>query len=105
MKIKPFVFPDFEEWVKKDSTEIVLGAYKCEVGVFAWTAGSCNKTYKFALALSNRNPHNIYTEKLFNKNFEYVGDDEKLKEWYNNTIKEFNVFWGNLVKSTYFDDE
>ncbi len=104
MKIKKFVFPTFEEWVKRENdTEIVLGAYKCEVGVFCWTSGNCEKTYMFALSLSNVNPHNIYTNKLFCDTFNYDGDNEKLKQWYNDTICKFNDFWENHIKSTYFE--
>ena len=65
MKIKHFIFPSFEEWVKREEdTEIVVGAYKCEIGVFCWYSGSCNKKYMFAVSLANRNPHNIYTTNI-----------------------------------------
>ena len=106
MKIKKFVFPPFEEWLKReDDTEIVVGAYKCQVGVFYRISGSCRKRYMFAVSYANTNPHNIYTEKLFCKIFDYTGDKEELKKWYYETIEEFNTFWESLIKSTYFDEE
>lgn len=105
MKIKQFVFPSFEECIKKEKdTEIVLGAYKCQIGIFSWTINSCNKKYMFAVSFANTNPHNIYTRKLFCKTFDYDGDMSKLKQWYYKTINDFNVFWENHIKSTYFDE-
>lgn len=102
MKIKLFTFPTFEEWVQKSkNVKVDLGAYRCEIRVFSWTAGTCKATYMFAVSLSNMNPLNIYTDKLFYRKFEYEGDIEKLKSWYYTTINEFNVFWENHIKSTY----
>ena len=105
MKIKSFTFPTFEEWIEKQNkVRIKVGAYSCEIALFSWTIGSCNATYKFAVSLSNMNPLNIYTDKLFCSNFEYDGDMEKLKSWYYNTINEFNIFWENHIKSTYIEE-
>ena len=57
----------------------------------------------FAVALSNTNPSNIYTNKLFCKSFEYIegNNEEEFKIWYNDTIDEFNRFWITYIKSVY----
>lgn len=106
MKVKKFVFPSFEEWVKREqNTEIVVGAYRCEIGVFFWYANSPSKRYMFAVAYENQNPLNVYTSKVFHKIFDYDGDYEQLKKWYNDTIDEFNVFWENHIISNYLEVE
>lgn len=55
----------------------------------------------FAVSLRNKIPTNIYTEKIFCRTFDYEGDDKKLKEWYENTILEFNDYWKNHIIKEY----
>lgn len=101
MQIKTFKFPTFEDWEKRgNKIRLEIGAYCCEIRAFSWSKGST--TYMLAASLSNRNPLNIYTNKLFCSRFEYEGDNEKLKEWYETAISEFNTFFENHIKSTYF---
>lgn len=102
-KIKKFVFPSFEQWVKKRKrVRVELGAYCCEICASSY--GSDSTTYVLAAALADRNPINIYTSQIFTRSFDYVGDDEKLKEWYENAILEFNSFWQGHIKSTYIEE-
>jgi len=104
MKIKSFVFPSFEEWVKNSKEiKIKVGAYCCQIGIYSWISGTCKAAYKFAVSLANENPLNVYTDKLFCRTFKYEGDMEKLKEWYYNSINEFQIFWENYIKSTYIE--
>lgn len=100
--IKKFEFPTFEEWQKRNnSVEKTLGAYRVEIRAFSW--GENTTTYQFAMALANCNALNVYTERLFSRNFRYDGDDEKLRQWYNGTVEQFHIFWENHIKSTYFE--
>jgi len=106
MKIKPFAFPSFEEWEKNSKeVEIKVGAYCCQIRIFSWISGTCKAVYKFAVSLANENPLNVYTDKLFCRTFKYDGDTEKLKQWYYNSINEFNIFWENHIKSTYIESK
>ena len=108
MKVKKFAFPSFEKWVKKGKkVRIELGAYCCEVRASSWIviSGTCKAaSYMFVVSLANLNPFSPYTHKLFCSTYEYDGNAEKLKEWYDKTISEFNIFWDNHVKSTYLDE-
>lgn len=105
MRINMFNFPTFEEWVKRDKElKIEIGAYRCEIRRFAWS--EIETTYMFAVSLSNVNPLNIYTDKLFCKSsFGCANNTEMLKKWYYDTIEEFNTFWENHITSTYFNGE
>ena len=104
MKIKTFVFPTFEEWEKrKNEVRLELGAYCCEVSAFSWSNDGV--TYMLAASLADRNPLNIYTSKIFRRCFEYKGDHEKLKDWYESSVLEFNAFWENHIMETYFETE
>ena len=104
MKLKSFKFPTFEEWEKKEcKVRLELGAYCVEVRAFSW--GRDGTTYMFAASLADRNPLNIYTPQIFSRRFEYVGDDGAFKEWYNNTVSEFNQFFENLLRKTYIEEE
>ena len=100
--VKMFKFPTFEEWTSNGRKfEDGIGAYKCQLKSFCWSRIST--TYMFAVALSNTNPSNIYTNKLFCKSFEYIegNNEEEFKIWYNDTIDEFNRFWITYIKSVY----
>lgn len=102
-KVKYFNFPTFEEWQQKNNdVRVTLGAYRVEIRPIAW--GNDSTLYGFAMALANSNPHNIYTEQLFCDSFRYEGDVQKLKEWYESTVEAFHDFWGNHIKSTYFQN-
>jgi len=102
MKLKKFIFPTFEEWeIRDNKVRIELGAYCCEVRAYSY--GEKTTTYMIAASLADRNPLNIYTNQLFCRRFEYDGDDENLKEWYETVTKEFNAFFENLIRTTYFD--
>ena len=57
-----------------------------------------------AASLADRDPLNIYTPQIFSRSFEDDGDNEKLKEWYETVILEFNKFWQNHVNSTYLEE-
>lgn len=104
MKLKSFKFPTFEEWEKKEcKVRLELGAYCVEVRAFSW--GRDGTTYMFAASLVDRNPLNIYTSQIFCRRFEYVGDDGAFKEWYDNTVSEFNQFFENLLRKTYIEEE
>ena len=76
--VKMFKFPTFEEWTSNGRKfEDGIGAYKCQLKSFCWSRIST--TYMFAVALSNTNPSNIYTNKLFCKSFEYIeGNNEEV---------------------------
>ncbi len=103
MKFKSFKFPTFEEWVKKEcKVRLEIGAYCVEVRAFSW--GNNGTTYKFASSLADRNPLNIYTPQIFCRRYEYTGDDTSFKEWYDNTVVEFNEFFENLLKKTYVEE-
>lgn len=103
MKVKPFVFPSFEEWVKKgNEVRVELGAYCCEVRPSAWGGG--RTIYMLAASLVDRNPLNIYTSKMFSRSFENYGNHEELKTWYETVTLEFNTFWQEHVKSTYLEE-
>lgn len=107
MKIKSFPFPTFEEWVKSNKEiRVDVGEYRCEIRAFSWTSGKLKVNYKFAVSLSNENPLNIFTpHSFFCESFEYTGDNEKLEQWYYDTIKEFDDFWKNYIKSTYLEED
>lgn len=103
MKVKQFVFPSFEEWVKKgNEVRVELGAYCCEVSPSAWRSDST--IYMLAASLVDRNPLNIYTPTMFSRSFEDKGDNEELKTWYYTVTLEFNTFWQEHVKSTYLEE-
>ena len=103
MKLKSFKFPTFEEWEKKEcKVRVELGAYCVEVCAFSWSNNGT--TYVFAASLVDRNPLNIYTPQLFYRRFEYVGDETPLKEWYEKSVLEFNKFFEELLKKTYFEE-
>lgn len=102
VKIKTFRFPAFEEWEKRENNvRVELGAYCCEVRAFSWR----NKVTTYMLAASYRdtNPLNIYTAKLFSRLFDDEGDKEKLKNWYETSIKECNEFFVQLIKADYIE--
>jgi len=101
MKIKRFSLPTFEEWeaCNKDIRKN-LGAYRVEIRAVSW--GEYGTRYQFALALSNCNACNIFTDKEFSKTI-MTKDKNELKQWYNNTLIEFNSFWEELILTTYFD--
>lgn len=105
-KVRHFNFPTFEEWQKKNyEVEMVLGAYKVEIGKFSWSNSGVR--YAFAMSLSNCNPHNIYTDKLFSGSFEYEYDDDinKLKNWYDSTVATFCDFWEQYINAMYLEPD
>lgn len=103
MKIKRFNIPTFEEW-RKYNREIrkELGAYCVEIRAVAWHAEYT--MYQFAVALSNSNACNIYTKRFFSKIFRDSGDENKLKEWYEDTVQTFHNFWEEHIKNTYLEN-
>ena len=105
-KVRHFKFPTFEEWQKKNyEIELVLGAYKVEIGKFSWSNSGVR--YAFAMSLSNCNPHNIYTDKLFSGLFEYEYKDDinKLKSWYDSTVATFYDFWEQYINAMYLEPD
>lgn len=99
-----FIFPTFKDWVINEfEAKLKLGEYCCEIRAFSW--GQNSTTYAFGVSLADRNPLNIYTRTIFYKVFEFEGDLEKLKYWYENVIIEFNAFWENYIKTTYLSEE
>ena len=105
-KVRHFKFPTFEEWQKKNyEVEMVLGAYKVEIGKFSW--GDSSVRYAFAMSLSNCNPHNIYTNKLFSGlfDYEYKDDINKLKNWYDSTVATFYDFWERYINAMYLEPD
>ncbi len=103
MKLKSFVFPTFEEWERKgNKVRVELGAYCVEIRAFSWS--NTGTTYMFAASLADRNPLNIYTPQIFCRRFEHESDVAKLKEWYEQTVREFNEFFEKLLKDTYIEE-
>lgn len=103
MKIKRFNLPTFEEWGRYNrDIRKELGAYRLEIRKVAWNTEYT--TYQLAVALSNTNACNIYTERLFNERFQDYGDEKKLKQWYENAVQAFHNFWEEHIKATYFED-
>lgn len=101
-KIKRLSLPTFEEWNQKNNeVTIELGAYRVEICPFSW--GKDYTEYGFAMSLSNCNALNIYTEKLFSGIFEYNGDKDKLKQWYDSTVATFHDFWDEYINDLYFE--
>lgn len=104
MTIKYFNFPSFEEWEKKgNEVSITLGAYCCEVRAYTWSNNGT--TYMMAASLADRNPLNIYTPQIFCRRFEDYGNKDKLKEWYETSVSEFNTFFKKHIFETYFEKE
>ena len=102
MKIKHFEFPTFETFVSNESkVRLELGAYCCEIRVCCWDEKSTR--CDFAVSLADTNPLNISVPTLFDRVFD--GDLKKLKDWYENTINEFNTFWENHIKTNYLYEE
>lgn len=105
-KVRHFNFPTFEEWQKKNyEVEMVVGAYKVEVGKFSWSNSGVR--YAFAMSLSNCNPNNIYTDKLFSGlfDYEYKDDINKLKNWYDSTVATFYDFWEQYINALYLEPD
>lgn len=105
-KVRRFSLPTFEEWRKKNyEVEMVLGAYKVEIGKFSWSDSGVR--YAFAMSLSNCNPHNIYTNKLFSGLFDYEYKDDigKLKNWYESTVSTFYDFWEQYINAMYLEPD
>ena len=105
-KVRHFNLPTFEEWQKKDyEVEVLLGAYKVEIGKFSWSSSGVR--YAFAMSLSNCNPHNIYTDKLFSGlfDYEYKDDISKLKSWYDSTVATFYDFWEQYINAIYLEPD
>ena len=101
MKIKKFEHITFEEWEKngKEYTA-VLGAYCYNIGPCIWGHGITVYIFSFHI-------YNINTDSIFSKvydDYNDYGDIEKLKEWYNKTIDEFDDYWQNLINSTYLKE-
>ena len=102
IKLKPFKFPTFEEWEKKgNKVRVELGAYCCEIRAYSWS--NSGTTYMLAASLADRNPLNIYTPQIFCRRFDYDGDKEKLREWYETVTEEFATFFKQLIKTTYLE--
>lgn len=104
MEIKKFKHISFEEWLENGKNyKEELGAYCYQINRFCWD--DKKSTYLCAVSLSNKNPLNIYTDKIFCRVYDDYGDIKKLKEWYDETIKELNIFWEELIKSTYIKED
>ena len=99
MEIIKFKHISFEEWLKngKDYWE-KLGAYWYNIRNSGWVDGIPLYCFSFHI-------YSIYTDCIFSKVYHDYGDIEKLKEWYNETIDEFNIFWENFIKSTYIKED
>lgn len=105
-KVRHFNLPTFEEWRQKNNeVEIVLGAYCVRIAKFSWNHSSVE--YIFAMSLANRNPLNVYTDKLFNGKFEYKYEDDisELKRWYDSTVATFYDFWEQYINSLYLEPD
>ena len=103
MKVKPFVFPSFEEWVKEENiVRLERGAYCCEICPCARRNG--NTIYMLAVSFVDKKPIKLYMPKIFRRSFEDKGDNEELKTWYYTVTLEFNTFWQEHVKSTYLEE-
>lgn len=99
MKFCKHIIPTFEEWVKDNyKADIVIGNYRCAIGVFSWNDDYTR--YMFALTIRAVNPLNIYADRLFCKCIKSESNVEKLRLWYNETVEEFYNFWENNIKST-----
>ena len=102
MKVIQFNIPSFEEWMRcKRDVRKEFGAYRIEIRESFKRAGHIR--YMFALSPAKCNGINVYTDRLFSKSFDYYGDNEKLKQWYNNTVTEFHAFWRRHIINTYFE--
>ena len=102
MKIKQFNLPNFEEWCRCNrEIRKNLGAYRVEIRRVAWN--NEYTAYEFAVALSNTNACNVFTDRLFNDRFNDYGDDEKLKQWYEKAVRGFHDFWEEHIKTTYLE--
>ncbi len=105
-KVRRFNLPTFEEWKQKNKgVEIVLGAYRVEIRTIAWGDGYTK--YGFAMALSNCNAHNIYTDRLFSSEFkyEYQAGEDGLMQWYDSTVATFYDFWNQYINAMYLEPD
>lgn len=101
-KVRRFNLPTFEEWQKKkNEVKVNLGAYRVEIRPFCW--GDGYTAYGFAMALSNCNALNVYTDKLFSSSFKhgYEADENELKQWYDSTVATFHDFWEQYITGEY----
>lgn len=98
MKIIKFEHISFEEWIKNGKDYSAnLGAYWYHIRICGWGNGITGYMFSFHI-------YSIYTDCIFSKVYEDYGDMDKLKEWYDKTIEEFNIFWEELINSTYLKE-
>ncbi len=105
-KIRHFNLPTFEEWNKKNNDiELILGAYRVEIRPYCW--GNGYTEYAFAMALSNCNALNVYTDRLFSSWFkhEYEAGEKGLEQWYDSTVATFYDFWERYINVMYLEPD
>ena len=102
--IKMFKCPSFEEgFANGCKYESGIGAYIIDLSPYVYSENTT--TYMFAVALSNTNPHNIYTNRLFTRTFICHDKDQvALINWYYESIKKFNDFWCEYIRSVYLEN-
>lgn len=103
-KIRRFNLPTFDEWQKRNNeVKVNFGAYRVEIRPICW--GSGYTEYGFAMALSNCNALNVYTDKLFSSSFkyEYESGGNELKQWYDSTVATFYDFWYQYINTIYLE--
>lgn len=105
-KVRRFNLPTYEEWKERNhKAEVNLGAYRVEIRTFCW--GNGYTEYDFAMALSNCNVLNVFTEKLFSSSFKHVYEDgeDGLKNWYDSTVATFYDFWEQYINAMYLEPD
>ena len=100
INFKTFSFPSFKKWSENDyKFEEVLGAYRCVI------VGS-SFGFKFAVALADQYPANIWADTIFYEPFAQDPDNtSELEEWYHKTVKKFVDFWQKYMNSTYISND
>jgi hypothetical protein len=113
--IKKFNFPSFKEWEQDNYKTIIktIGAYKVVIGQHSFSSSS-KIQFSFILGLNSENPFNLYAKQIFIQKFifnivedryELMENKDEFKQWYYETIEDFDKFWENYIKSTYLIEE
>ena len=95
-EIKKFYFPSFEEWDRNNRNyECTMGDYQVKIQESSFNIKCIpHIVYKFVLVEKSDIKHII-----FMKTYTYKFDqEENLKQWYDFTIKTFELFWKRYVQ-------
>ena len=102
--VKKFNFPSFEEWYDNECEwEQQIGSYICEVG---YCGGRMDDNYNeverdyrvFIYPINN-----YYYGKILISYYEWdIKNENELKKWYEDSIKEANIKWEEYILKNYF---